>query len=96
MKDFHLMAKPTSYQCNLDCDYCFYLEKEKYYKSKRDNIYMDLNILEQYIKQYINSQDSECIEFSWQGGEPTLAGVDFFETAVKLQEKFRGKKQIRN
>ncbi|MFV0447035.1 MAG: anaerobic sulfatase maturase [Vibrio sp.] len=96
MKDFHLMAKPTSYQCNLNCDYCFYLEKKKYYKSKKNNVYMNVNILEKYIKQYIDSQDSECIEFSWQGGEPTLAGIEFFELAVKLQEKYGGNKQVRN
>ncbi|OED48332.1 anaerobic sulfatase maturase [Endozoicomonas sp. (ex Bugula neritina AB1)] len=109
-KPFHLMAKPTSYQCNLDCDYCFYLEKEKLFKSqsikdklartfsrKPDKIFaMSDEVLRTYVKQYIASQDTPTVEFTWQGGEPTTAGLTFFEKGLEYQRKFAGNKQVVN
>ena len=101
-KPFHLMAKPTSYQCNLDCDYCFYLEKEAYYNQRKNRqgkekiTHMADEVLRNYTKQYIASQDIPTIDFTWQGGEPTTAGLDFFKRAVAYQKKFAGKKQITN
>ena len=95
---FHLMAKPTSYQCNLDCDYCFYLEKERYYKprGKEKITAMSDEVLRAYIKQYIASQDTPEVHFAWQGGEPTTAGLDFFKKVIKYQKKFSQGKQIHN
>ncbi len=92
---FHLMAKPTGAICNLDCTYCFYLEKEKLYVKNKD-WKMSGDVLESYIKQYIESQKTPVITFSWQGGEPTLLGVDFFKEAVELQKKYSNGKKIEN
>lgn len=98
-KAFHLMAKPTSFHCNLDCDYCFYLEKEHTIKSpsrKKPSYMMSDDVLRSYIKNYIVSQPGPEVEFAWQGGEPTMAGLAFFEKALALQERFSGGKRIRN
>ncbi|AMO58348.1 hypothetical protein GZ77_21740 [Endozoicomonas montiporae] len=101
-KPFHLMAKPTSYQCNLDCDYCFYLEKEVFFNKRAENkgkekiTHMSDEVLRNYIKQYIASQDTPMVDFTWQGGEPTTAGLDFFKRAIEYQKKFAGDKQITN
>ncbi len=92
---FHLMAKPTGPICNLDCEYCFYLEKEKLYEPKK-NWAMPDEVLEKYIKDYIEAQNIQSITFAWQGGEPTLLGVDFFKKAVKLQKKYSNGKKIEN
>ena len=101
-KPFHLMAKPTSYQCNLDCDYCFYLEKEVFFnkraetKGKEKFTHMSDEVLRAYTKQYIASQDTPVVDFTWQGGEPTTAGLDFFKQAIAYQKKFAGDKKITN
>ena len=92
---FHLMAKPNGPICNLDCEYCFYLEKEKLYVPKK-NWAMPDEVLEKYIKDYIEAQNLPVITFAWQGGEPTLLGVDFFKKAVKLQKKYSNGKKIEN
>jgi uncharacterized protein len=82
------MAKPTGSACNLDCTYCFYLHKEQLLGQRRGQFMDDLT-LETFIRQYIEAQDGEQIVFSWQGGEPTLMGLDFFRNVVRLQEKYR-------
>ncbi len=85
---FHLMAKPIGPICNLDCAYCFYLKKEEYYPEKHSWRMTD-EVLEAYVRQYIEAQQTNDVNFAWQGGEPTLMGVDFFRRAVELQEKYR-------
>jgi uncharacterized protein len=92
---FHIMTKPIGPICNLDCKYCFYLEKENLYPNTR-HWAMDPEVLERYISQYIAAQPRESIDFAWQGGEPTLLGVDFFRNVVRLQEKYAGGKTIHN
>ncbi|ENP5333412.1 anaerobic sulfatase maturase [Salmonella enterica] len=88
----HITAKPTSYQCNLQCDYCFYLDKEaQFTHSPR----MDDQTLKTFIKSYIDAS-GEVVYFTWQGGEPTLAGLDFFRKAVTWQQQFSGSKKIHN
>lgn len=84
---FHVMTKPSGAICNLDCKYCFYLEKEKLYPGTTD-FFMKPETQEAYIRQYIESQDVPEIHFAWQGGEPTLLGIPFFERAVELQKKY--------
>ncbi|TKI05520.1 anaerobic sulfatase maturase [Martelella alba] len=94
---FHLMAKPTSYQCNLACDYCFYLEKEQgTLKPRKTERHMDDTVLRSYIRQYIAANPAPEVEFTWQGGEPTLAGLAFFERVLYWQRQFAGQKVIRN
>src|SRR5213079_3366188 len=92
---FHVMTKPIRPICNLDCKYCFYLEKEKLFPAN-ENFKMSDAVLESYIRQYIDSQSAPEITFAWQGGEPTLLGVDFFRKVVALQGKFGQGKRIAN
>lgn len=92
---FHVMAKPIGPVCNMDCDYCFYLHKEDML-STRNNWRMSDEVLEEFIKQYINEQTCSEVVFSWQGGEPTLLGLDFFKKAVELEKKYANGKQIEN
>ena len=88
-KPFSMLAKPSGPICNIDCSYCFYLDKTSIYPNKTKFV-MDDSVLENYVKQYIESQPYETKEviFGWQGGEPTLMGIKFFEKAVKYQKKF--------
>ena len=85
---FHVMTKPIGPICNLDCEYCFYLEKEKLYPETR-SFRMGDETLENYVKQYIEAQQVNEVTFAWQGGEPTLMGVDFFRQAIRYQQKYR-------
>src|SRR6476469_6742764 len=84
---FSVMAKPRGAICNLDCDYCYFLSKEMLYPGSRFRMANDL--LEEYTRQYIAGQRINHVTFAWQGGEPTLMGLDFFKLAVELQEKYR-------
>ena len=92
---FHVLTKPVGPICNLDCKYCFYLEKEVLYPDT-SKWAMPADVLESYIRQYIEQQDTDVIHFGWQGGEPTLLGVDFFRNIVALQTKYANGKQIEN
>ena len=85
---FHVMTKPIGPICNLDCEYCFYLDKEKLYPETQ-SFRMNDAILENYVKQYIEAQEVNEVTFAWQGGEPTLMGVDFFRQAIRYQQKYR-------
>jgi len=91
----HLMAKPVGPLCNLDCGYCFYLEKESLYPD-RHRFRMQDDVLEAYVRRYIASVQAPVVEFTWQGGEPTLIGLDFFERAVALQRVHARGKRIAN
>jgi uncharacterized protein len=92
---FHVMAKPIGPMCNLNCTYCFYLHKEKLLSSV-NNWRMSDEVLEEFIRQYIHEQTSDEIVFSWQGGEPTLCGLNFFRKVVALERKYMGGKIIHN
>ncbi|QPB43008.1 anaerobic sulfatase maturase [Rodentibacter haemolyticus] len=92
--DFRLMAKPSSFHCNIQCEYCFYLEKSLYFGEKTP--FMSPDTLKNYIKNYIQSQPGNRVEFVWQGGEPTLLGLDFFKRAVDFQQEFAKGKLISN
>jgi uncharacterized protein len=89
------MTKPIGPICNLACKYCFYLEKESLYPRTR-RWAMSPELLERYIRQYIEAQPAGAVHFAWQGGEPTLLGVDFFRTVVALQKKYANGKTIEN
>ncbi|MDW6093891.1 anaerobic sulfatase maturase [Vibrio rhizosphaerae] len=96
IENFQLLSKPTGSVCNIDCEYCFYLEKEKLYPSRKQNWQMDEETLQNYVKTNIESQSAPVIDFIWQGGEPTLAGLAFFEKAVAYQQRYAQGKQINN
>ncbi len=84
---FNILAKPTGAVCNLDCKYCFFLSKEMLYPGSRFRMADEL--LEEYIKQMIESQKVPEVLISWQGGEPTLMGLDFFRRSIELENKYR-------
>lgn len=92
---FHIMSKPIGPKCNLDCKYCFYLEKESLW-AKNERYQMDLQLLEKYVKDYIEAQPNDHVNFAWQGGEPTLRGIDFFREVVAFQKKYANGKTIGN
>lgn len=93
---FHVMTKPTGPICNLDCSYCFYLDKEKLYPRKTDWA-MRPEVLESHIRQYIAAHRGHPeINFAWQGGEPTLLGVEYYRRAVELQREHGAGRRITN
>ncbi len=92
---FHVLTKPIGPICNLDCTYCFYLEKQSLYPAEKSWRMSD-PVLEAYIRQYIDGQPGEEVYFAWQGGEPTLLGVEFFKKVVALQKKHAHGKHIHN
>ena len=92
---FHIMTKPSGAICNMDCTYCFYLQKENLYEGQKD-FRMNDEVLESFIKQFIQVQKVPEISFAWQGGEPTLLGVDYFKKVVELQDKYAEGKIIHN
>ena len=83
---FHAMVKPVGSQCNLDCTYCYYLHKEGLLHQPQTPRMPD-DVLEQHIRQYIEAQTGEEVVFSWQGGEPTILGLDFFRKIVEIQAR---------
>jgi uncharacterized protein len=87
LRHFHVLAKPTGAICNLDCKYCFFLSKEMLYPGDRFRMADDL--LEIYIRQLVESQPGPDVSVAWQGGEPTLMGLDFFRRAMGVVEKYR-------
>lgn len=91
----HIVAKPIGPACNLDCAYCFYLEKQALYGTGEDYRMPD-GVLAAFIRSYVEAQPTPVVEFVWQGGEPTLLGVDFFRRVVELQAPFARLKTISN
>jgi uncharacterized protein len=89
---FHAMAKPAGSTCNLDCAYCYYLSKEALSGGPGAG-QMDDKTLELFIRQYIDGMTGPEIIFTWQGGEPTLRGLDFFRRVVALQSKYKKSNQ---
>lgn len=84
---FHVMAKPIGPACNLDCSYCYYLAKATLPEGSRSGRMSD-QTLELFIRQYIAGVSGKEVVFSWQGGEPTLLGVDFFRRVIELEKKY--------
>jgi uncharacterized protein len=84
---FHLLAKPTGAICNLDCQYCFFLSKEELYPGSRFR--MSDEVLEAYIQQLLAAHQTPEVTVAWQGGEPTLMGLEFFQRSVELVEKHK-------
>lgn len=94
------MAKPVGPLCNLDCRYCFYLEKERLFPDQAGGSpsqwAMGDQVLEAYIRQYIDSQPTPVVSFTWQGGEPSLLGLEYFRKVVDLQRRFARGRTIEN
>ncbi|MDI3548733.1 MAG: uncharacterized protein PWR10_2385 [Halanaerobiales bacterium] len=84
---FNTMVFPVGPSCNLNCEYCNYLEKTSLYQDT-GSFKMSYELLDEFTRQYIEAQPGPVISFCWQGGEPVLRGLDFFKKAVELQEKY--------
>lgn len=84
---FHVMAKPIGPACNLDCKYCYYLSKATLADGSRSGRMTD-ETLETFIRRYIEAVTGKEVVFSWQGGEPTLLGIEFFRRVVALQKQY--------
>jgi len=89
------MAKPSGPSCNLNCSYCFYTEKTALFGEGVEPRMSDA-VLEAYVSKYISSQDTPEVTFAWQGGEPTLMGIDFFKKVLDLQNRHSQGKTITN
>ena len=83
---FHVMAKPTGARCNMACDYCFFLKKDRLYPES--DFRMSDETMEAYIRQTIEGHSVPEVTIAWQGGEPTLMGLDFFRRAVAVEKKY--------
>ena len=90
---FHVMAKPGGSRCNLDCRYCYYLSKGALHDGPGIGRMSD-EVLERFIQQYIDGVTGNEVVFSWQGGEPTLLGLDFFNKVVELEGKYARPGQV--
>ncbi|MCD7842905.1 MAG: anaerobic sulfatase maturase [Lachnospiraceae bacterium] len=84
---FVVMAKPVGSLCNMHCSYCYYLDKGKYSAHSRQ-VRMNVKLLEKLICQTIEASPGPVVSFTWHGGEPTLAGLDFYQYAVDLERKY--------
>jgi uncharacterized protein len=85
-KAFHLLAKPTGASCNLNCSYCFFLDKKMLYPGSWFR--MSEELLEQYIKQLVEAHQVDQVTVSWQGGEPTMMGLDFYRRSIEFEKKY--------
>ena len=95
LQGIHVVAKPIGPLCNLNCEYCFYLEKQALF-AQDEKYRMPDDVLRAFIANYITSQPVPIVEFVWQGGEPTLLGIDFFKRVMELQKQLAGAKTITN
>ena len=88
VREFQIFVKPVGAQCNLNCSYCYYLGKRSLYPGKH-KVIMDIDTLEKYVIQHIMASSDRVINFSWHGGEPLLAGIDFYKSVILLQQKHK-------
>ena len=91
---FNIMLKPAGSLCNLDCRYCYYLDKSEIYGGVEPR--MSVEMLETIIREYIRANEVPEVQFDWHGGEPMVLGLDFYKKAVELQRKYADGKVIHN
>lgn len=87
LEPFVVMAKPVGPLCNLECSYCYYLKTVRFNEGSHQ-FRMSDNLLEMYVRQYIEASPGPIVQFTWHGGEPTLAGLDFYRRAAELQKRY--------
>lgn len=90
---FHIVAKPIGALCNMNCSYCFYAEKKSFYPAITP---MTDKVLEHFIRSYLSAHPGPEVNFLWQGGEPLLLGISFYQKALLFQQRFSGRKRITN
>ena len=91
---FNIMLKPAGSLCNLDCHYCYYLDKAGIYGGREPR--MSLEMLEKVVKEYIAANEVPEVTFNWHGGEPLVLGLDFYRKAMEFQHKYANGKVIHN
>jgi len=91
----YIMPKAVGSTCNINCTYCYYLEKDALY-GKRQNSSMSLELLENFTREYIQVQPTPHVMFTWHGGETLMRGISFFKKAIEFQQKYGGGRQIEN
>ena len=91
----YVMAKPIGPLCNMDCEYCYYLEKSVMYQNRK-SLKMTDELLERFIESYIHCQTTPFVQFTWHGGESLLRGIDFYRKALKLQQQYGRGREIAN
>jgi uncharacterized protein len=94
-KPLYVMLKPAGSLCNLACKYCYYLEKGNLYKQCKDHVISD-ELLEKFVKDYIESQTLPQILFTWHGGETLMRPISFYKKALALEKRYAGGRQIDN
>lgn len=94
-RPLYVMLKPVGAACNLACNYCYYLEKSNLYKHQPKR-QMSEELLERFVKDYIEAQTMNEVVFTWHGGEPILRPLSFYQKAVELQKKYAGGRIIHN
>lgn len=94
-RPLYIMTKPVGAICNLACDYCYYLEKSKLYQESPKHIMSD-ELLEKFIKEYIESQTMPQVLFTWHGGETLMRPLSFYQKAMELQRKYARGRTIDN
>lgn len=94
-KPLYVMVKSVGSVCNLACDYCYYLEKANLYKENPHHV-MSEQLLEKFVKEYIESQTMPQVMFTWHGGETLMRPLSFYKKAVELQKKYAGGRTIDN
>jgi len=91
---FNIMLKPAGSLCNLDCHYCYYLDKAEIYGGKEPRITEEM--LETVVREYIAANDVPEVTFNWHGGEPLVLGLDFYKKAMELERKYADGKTVHN
>ena len=94
-KPVYVMLKPVGSVCNLACEYCYYLEKGKLYPEVKNHI-MSEQLLEKFIKEYLECQTMPQVLFTWHGGETLMRPISFYRKALELQRKYGHRRQIDN
>lgn len=93
-RSFNVMIKPAGSLCNLDCNYCYYLDKTEIYTGREPM--MSLEQLERFVKTYIEANEGGEVTFNWHGGETLVRGLDFYKKAVEFERKYASGKLVRN
>ena len=91
---FNIMIKPAGSLCNLDCKYCYYLDKAEIYGGREPR--MTEEMLEKVVYEYINANEVPEVTFNWHGGEPLVLGLDFYRKALEYERKHAGGKVVHN
>lgn len=94
-RPLYVMTKPAGASCNLACEYCYYLEKLQLYRHDARHVMSD-EMLERFVKQYIESQTMQQVLFCWHGGETLMRPLPFYEKVVRLQRQYAQGRQIDN